>query len=227
MVSRRRSNVCFRLFNRSCWRISVSRFLNSLISFGFKICIIGKIRLAWNNLGNLEKLVERFTAWSQPTFEKMENISHNNDKCIIFTDTEEVKETLAIMPGFHQLWLEFAKKTNQKDILLKKTSLEILGRPNFASVGELAFRKKQIIKQSQSTNGFIKFQTITIMPYIKQGPSLCNQIYLSKQVFVNTTKSSNLFIFTFVKIQNCFLGVVTHIYLLQWFIMLTPPFVVS
>ena len=34
------------------------------------------------------------------------------------------------------------KKTNQKNMPLKKTSLEILGSPNFASVGELAFRKK-------------------------------------------------------------------------------------
>eukprot|EP00493_Phyllostaurus_siculus_P023468 UN23804 len=49
----------------------------------------------------------------------------------------------------------------------------------------------------------MKFQTITIMPYIKQGHSLCNQVHLSKEVFVSTTKSSKLFMFTFVKIQNC------------------------
>ena len=88
-------------------------------------------------------------------------------------------------------------------------------KTKFCKRWKISTQKKNIIKQSQSTNGFIKFQTITIMPYIKQGPSLCNQIYLSKHVFVNTTKSFKLFMFTFVKIQNCFLGLVTHIYLLQ------------
>ena len=70
----------------------------------------------------------------------------------------------------------------------------------FCKRWRISVQKKQIIKQSQSTNGFIKFQTITIMPYIytvKQGPSLCNQIYLSKQVFVKTTKSSTI-IFSFL-----------------------------
>ena len=70
----------------------------------------------------------------------------------------------------------------------KKTNLEILGRPNFVSVGELSFRRKLITKQSRYMNGFIKFQTITIMPSIKQGLILYNQIYLSKQVFVHITK---------------------------------------
>ena len=34
------------------------------------------------------------------------------------------------------------KKKKQKDVTLKKTYLEILGRPNFASAGKLALRKK-------------------------------------------------------------------------------------
>ena len=82
---------------------------------------------------------------------------------------------------------------------LKKTHLETVGRPNFASVGGSAFQKKRIINQSLSTKGFIKFQTITIMQSTKQELSPYNQIYFSKQVFVNTTKYSNIFIFTFVK----------------------------
>ena len=83
---------------------------------------------------------------------------------------------------------------------LKKTNLEIVGRPSFASVGGSAFKKKkQIINQSLSTKGFIKFQTITIMQFTKKELSPYNQIYFSKQVFVNTTKHSNIFIFTFVK----------------------------
>ena len=82
---------------------------------------------------------------------------------------------------------------------LKKTNLEIVGRPSFASVGGSAFKKRRIINQSLSTKGFIKFQTITIMQSTKHELSPYNQIYFSKQVFVNTTKHSNIFIFTFVK----------------------------
>ena len=82
---------------------------------------------------------------------------------------------------------------------LKKTNLEIVGRPRFANVGGSAFKKRRIINQSLSTKGFIKFQTITIMQSTKHELSPYNQIYFSKQVFVNTTKHSNIFIFTFVK----------------------------
>ena len=49
--------------------------------------------------------------------------------------------------------------------------------------------------------GFIKFQIITIMQSTKQKLSPYNQIDFSKQVFVNTTKYSNIFMFTIVKRQ--------------------------
>ena len=119
----------------------------------------------------------------------MANITHNNDKCIIFTDTEEVKETLGTMPGFHQLRLELAKKDKPQGYDPGEDVFGDSWKTKFCKRWRISVqKKKQIIKQSQSTNGFIKFQTITIMPSIEQGLSLCNQIYLSKQVFVNTTK---------------------------------------
>ena len=103
---------------------------------------------------------------------------------------------------------------------LKKTNLEIVGRPSFASVGGSAFKKRRIINQSLSTKGFIKFQTITIMQSTKHELSPYNQIYFSKQVFVNTTKYSNIFMFTFVK-RHIFTENSHRIF--PSFILLTPP----
>ena len=103
---------------------------------------------------------------------------------------------------------------------LKKTNLHIIGRPNFASVGGSVFRKKRIIKQSLSMKGFIKFQIITIMQSTKQELSPYNQIDFSKQVFVNTTKYSNIFMFTIVK-RQIFIGN-SHKFFPE-FIVLTPP----
>ena len=58
------------------------------------------------------------------------------------------------------------------------------------------------------------------MQSTKQELSPYNQIYFSKQVFVYTTKYSNIFIFTIVK-KQILLEIVTEFF--PEFIVLTPP----